>query len=185
MKLGKPIAVTMNRWAYIDFLKANKFKSVGSGLYADVFARPKDDYVIKVGGVRYNSWDKDGYVGFLKRINPNNPLFPKIRAVQLCQPINDDPFYVVEMERLLKFSSRKIDSQTKKSSLQNLGLSKIWDLESYVIDKLEESEHKHMQGAAKILSKLYHCHMEDIHDGNIMWRQNGNQVHLVITDPCV
>jgi hypothetical protein len=63
---------------FIENLEANNYKEymIGSGFFSGVFARPQDNYVIKI------FQNDKGYNKFLKYIlqNQNNPHIPKIKG---------------------------------------------------------------------------------------------------------
>lgn len=80
------IVAKLNRLGYKKY-------SIGEGFYGRVYARPQDDYVIKI-------FRQDrGYTRFLQYIreNRNNPYVPKLRGKIIKLPNN---FNLVRIEKL-------------------------------------------------------------------------------------
>lgn len=80
---------------FIENLKANGYKQylLGEGYFSGVFARPQDNYVIKLFG------DDAGYSKFLQYVleNKNNPHVPKLRG----KPVKFLKHYnIVRIEKL-------------------------------------------------------------------------------------
>lgn len=179
---------------YIDHLKAQKYRLIGYGAFAQVYAKKGENTVIKVGLV--DGWQEDGYVAFLKALDPSNKLFPKIRSLQRFyfkgkfwseyygQEIEaSDRYYVVEMERLVPLS--RVKNADLKEVYARHGITSIFDFgqEGYGF-KTPKFKTKRARTAHQILSKLYKKYDEDIHDNNVMIRQGkSGKMELVITDP--
>src|SRR6266436_6324281 len=97
----------MPRIQYENNLRAKGFETIGHGLYANVFAKPNSDKVVKVAALdnwpTYIKWaTKKGYAG---------KFAPKVDSLKFY-----DDFYVAIMERLVgtmhdfkKFSSIHIE----------------------------------------------------------------------------
>lgn len=179
---------------YVDGLKAKKYRLIGYGAFAQVYAKKGGNTVIKVGLV--DSWHEDGYVAFLKALDPSNKLFPKIHSVYRFYYKNkrwsnlfgeeievSDRYYVVEMERLVPLS--RVKNADLKVIYERHGITSIFDFgqEGYGF-KTPKFKTKRARTAHQILSNLYKKYDEDIHDNNVMIRQGkSGKAELVITDP--
>jgi hypothetical protein len=94
----KTIAAKLNELGYQQY-------NIGSGYYAQVYARPQDNYVIKIFR------EDRGYTTFLNyvRKNANNPYVPKLKGKIIKLPNN---YSIVRLEKLKRMDIdlfKKID----------------------------------------------------------------------------
>jgi hypothetical protein len=169
--ISKNADIQVHKITHILYQQGYKIEAIGEGLYAQVFHRPGENYVIKIFK------DDPGYFKYLKFIlqNQNNPHIPKIRG-KFMKPFKDAEIYLVRMELLRKYKSHKeadiID--TIESALQG----KIQSIEA--LEKIYGSAMTEIiKGISNIMDKGA---LNDIHYGNVLFRANGTPV---ITDPMV
>lgn len=150
---------------------------IGSGAYAEVFKRPQDNYVIKL------FTNDPAYLAYLKFMlsHQNNPHVPKTKG-KLIKPFKDYSLYVVRMEVLIPKSWGDADHEElvaqidraingEEDAQRALGKKYPHILEIVTgIDKLTALDHP---GGNRGF-------MNDVHEGNIMYRGDGTPV---ITDP--
>ena len=159
-------------------IKKGKYRRIGSGAYADVYAKSKaDKQVIKVGEVKRNK----GYLGYLRMLakqKTHNPFTPKITEVVFYTMRGEDAYFVVKMERLTRLPDRlesvvdwfeeELDDRCYGSyALRVLGIQEKLPLNLKNLLKLLRK--------AEVASKGRF----DMHYGNFMMR--GKQI--VCTDP--
>jgi len=161
------------------------YKLLGSGLYANVYAKPDDNYVLKLF-----SNDDEAYINFMYlTIGNPNPHFPKFKGKMMR--VTDD-YYAIRMERLtpLKINTddsrklaRNLSTYTKliqqKAGRRQPDNEKIIAINEYM-DELDE-EQPGIKYACNIIGNNLKTETVDIHDENIMMRGNV----LVITDPVI
>lgn len=190
MKLDPAKRTNVTYDDYVDALKSAGYKCIGSGSFASVYAKHGSKTVIKVGLLDlYDTWKDDGYVSFLKIIDPKNPMFPKIVRVEryifrhnpsLPYAIdNTGRYYVVEMERLA--DHRAVSWKTRREVLNRIGLTSIYDF-----GRIKHRKLKSVWAirANAILERLWRYRIKDMHDGNVMFRKKKDgKVQMVITDP--
>lgn len=179
---------------YVNQLRSQGYRLLGYGAFAQVYAKKGEKNVIKIGYV--DNWKYDGYLAFLKAVDPSNSLFPKIRSVQRFYYKEKkwseifeseyealDRYYVVEMERLV--SMYKVPHKKQKEVYARHGMQNFHDLcQAGYWWTPPRFKTKRARTAYKILDKLYQTYDEDIHDGNVMFRQSKTgKYELVITDP--
>lgn len=154
----------------LDELGYKKY-NLGSGLYASVYARPEDNFVIKI-------FSPDmGYKRYLDYMQTNiqNPYVPKLRGKPVKLPNN---FTLVRIEKL-----KEIDMNlfTEIKYLQN---PKEGDHVYRAVRKKFEEKYPqflNLLDDLKSMSKRGSGLALDLHPGNIMMRGN----LPVITDPFV
>jgi hypothetical protein len=166
---------SINIKEFIENLRANGYKEylLGEGYFSGVFARPQDDYVIKI-------FNKDpGYNKFLKYVleNQNNPHVPKIRG----KPIKLlNKYRIVRIEKLSDLNSaehKEIYDKLyyyifNKYPYPNKTIENITDIKNYIIENFPN--------ILPILETMKdNKSILDFHEGNIMFRENTP----VITDP--
>jgi hypothetical protein len=140
--------------------------NIGTGYYAQVYARPEDNYVIKI-------FRPDvGYSTFLKfiRDNTNNPYVPKLKGKIIKLPNN---YSVVRLEKLKRIDIdlfKKIDFASNNPQDKQLidEINQTYPGLLQFIEKLKE-EVRNSQG------KLGY----DLHRSNMMMRGDTP----VVTDP--
>jgi hypothetical protein len=170
---------------YRDKLVYRGYECIGRGIFSYVYARPGSCQVIKVGTVDYG-FRNDGYLAFLRKVDPTNPHLPKISAVRLYRDLQDPEngrtcYYVVVMERLSPFAS--IPYPKRRKLFQELGLKNFRCLRPGISSNGNIDCFK-LRKVATILDSLYTTYKADIHTGNIMWRRRrGRRPELVIVDP--
>lgn len=186
MKLPSAVDTNVSFKDFMKQLKNEGYRKLGSGLYAHVFAKKGVEGVIKVGNLDDRLWHEDGYVAFLRMIDPSNPLYPEIHSIQRYNVRTKgkrypaDRYYVVHMERLIDSESTSWKKQ--EEALEALGIDDIYDLE---VKKryLPKFKSKWFKEAYSALHKLWRTYSDDLHEGNVMWRKRDKGYQMVITDP--
>ena len=184
MKLSNVKTTDVSIYEYKKRLRKQGYRKLGSGLYAEVYGKKGCDHVIKIGALE-TAWHKDGYVGFLRHIDPSNPMFPKIKTVERFNVMEKSTiagrYYVVKMERLIEYTN--VQWKTCKEVYDRMGIETFYDFEeppTYA----PAFKSKFAARAYKILHKLWSKYRDDLHDGNVMWRKKKDgRYQLVITDP--
>lgn len=157
--------------SFTDYLVAQGFARVGTGLFAAVYEKPGYPWLFKL--FNYDT----AYEKYIRWVikNQNNPNVPKIKGKLF--PINNNT-YVIRMEKLtpINFSAVGQDIIKLVSILDNFENTKstrknIWVQENYpgiwaILRELERISH-------------HHDVVPDIHHENIMMRGTTP----VITDP--
>lgn len=147
---------------------------IGSGLFANVFVRPNDPYVIKIF-VRDPSYLK--YVKYCLK-NQDNPHVPRLRGGLI--PLGNGT-YAVRIERLEPW---KPDHSNHEVAMIGHELTTgfktfIEHARNSTIEEYSSDLHRLFQDLSDIFGK---GHPADLNQTNIMVR-NGNTI--VITDPVV
>lgn len=185
MKLPKVRKAPCTMEEYKLLLVNSGYERIGKGVYATVYARPGSKTVIKVGTVDYG-FRNDGYLAFLRKVDPSNPHLPRVNAMRLYRDIQDPDngttcYYVVMMERLSPFMT--IPYTKRRQLFHNLGLKNFRCLRPGVSNN-NNIDRYHLRKVAKVLDSLYSKYRSDMHTGNIMWRRSrGRAPELVIVDP--
>jgi|SRR5882724_4524028 len=152
----------MSRIQYENSLRAKGFEDIGKGVYANVFAKPNSDKVVKVANLdswpTYIKWaTENGYAG---------KFAPKVDSLKF-----HDDFYVATMERLV---GTMHDFYHRASSIHN---ELYHEITSWYVDE-STSEATDL---IKFVTKLKAAKLTgDWHFGNVMVRKDGQ---IVITDP--
>lgn len=173
------------------FPKINHFFLLGSGYFADVFTKDNHPYVYKVASLGKNirSLAKaidDPYLAFLNATQEmDNPFFPRVRTLTIFKH-QAASFYVAEMEKLLPLKNSKLDDASYAMRENLLHLFKHRE-HCDVLNDWKENAKIYKQYKNLIASQVYQTmakllmdYDNDLHQANMMMRQNGQ---LVITDP--
>jgi hypothetical protein len=204
MKLPAIAPTPMSMDDFICHLVDLGYRRLGSGSYATVYGIPDTNHVCKVGFVD-GTIAEDGCLRFISKMNKTNPLFPKVEAVGIfhctsadldrhptctckedeciCNMNDFDEYYVVHMEKLAAYDA--IPYAKRDVGLNTHGIDSIYELEEWSLKESPiKNPSKPLAAAIKILRKLYQICSEDIHCGNVMWRNPDDEIpQLVITDP--
>ena len=191
MKIPRVVKTNISIDDYKKTLHADGYRYVGSGLYATVYSKKNSRFAIKIARMR-----EDGYLDYLRLIDPSNPFFPKVYSVKCFSYRNADypwdnySYYVVKMERLVPFNT--VNGEKRERIFEQIGLDDICQLDEFEINELhsylKESKAKKPKlfQVIRTLKKLYRKSESDLHDGNVMWRVKRKGIpQLVITDPVV
>lgn len=187
MKLATVKTTTTSYRTYTDMLIEQGYLMIGSGLFAEVYSKKGCDHVIKVGCLRsINGWHTDGYVGFLRRLDLSNPLFPAITQVErfalVEKNVVSSRYYVVKMERLIEYHN--IRSSAREAALNKIGVESVDEFEESTGRRGGPFKSNVVNQAHRILQALWSKYSSDLHTGNVMWREiKANEYQLVITDP--
>ncbi|SRR5258706_488059 len=152
----------MQRIQYENKLCAKGYNSIGKGLYANVFAKPNSDHVVKVAGFdnwpTYIKWaTKNGYAG---------KFAPKVKSLKFY-----DNFYVASMERL-------VGTLNEFESFSSIHHALYWDITRRHWNDETPSEATDL---IAFVSELKYAGLaNDWHKGNVMVRKDGQ---IVVTDP--
>lgn len=154
-----------------QLVQGRKVKQIGRGFFGSVFAHPEEDTVIKV-------CRDPAYIAFINAIlkYQDNPWFPRIHSATVYYPIQQPWFFVVEMERLRKGTTKEL------YAVLSLLDGRLDDI--LLIGQALHVSKKRMEKLAEmksVLRKLFKTYGPDWHKGNIMFRKN----HPVIIDPIV
>src|SRR6266446_8859484 len=152
----------MPRTQYENNLRAKGFENIGHGLYANVFAKPNSDKVIKVAAL--DSWPT--YIKWATEKGYAGKFAPRVDNLKF-----HDGFYVATMERLVGTIH---DFYHRSSSVHN----ELYDeITSWYVDE-STSEAADL---IKFVTKLKAAKLVgDWHFGNVMVRKDGQ---IVVTDP--
>lgn len=165
---------------YIEKLRSEGYKIIGTGCYASVLAKPRGSTVIKVS-MCSSDQSSDGWLNFVSLVlgNPDEKCFPKIYS-----------HAVYKHKRHEYYSVTKIEMLTSLWKFPDNEIKKIMGLKRHKIDNCfsifkKDKVPKKVWSALKLLKKTYKksCVSLDIHDGNMMVRVVGNKKTLVFTDP--
>ena len=173
----KRVTTTVSRDEYeINICKRRRLKYLGCGLYANVYGNR--NIAVKVG-----SDLDDPYLNYVRAVgfNSRNPMFPKIKSVVIYNT-EYDQYYVVEMERLIRFWDVK-EPMEKCEARYGIDVDSL-DCDDYLSTKIRTTKAKYIKKALNTIMKMFRHHgSADMHTGNIMWRKRGKNLQLVITDP--
>ena len=166
----------MPRIQYENNLRAKGFEDIGKGLYANVFAKPNSDKVIKVAAL--DSWPT--YIKWAIQKGYAGKFSPKVYNLKF-----HDDFYVATMERLIG----TMHDFNRSSSIHNALYNEItlWYVDESPItsrDERNSAGSRLSSGATdliKFIIKLKAAKLVgDWHYGNVMVRKDGQ---IVVTDP--
>src|SRR6266446_4560025 len=151
----------MPRIQYENNLRAKGFEDIGKGLYANVFAKPNSDKVIKVAAL--DSWPT--YIKWAIQKGYAGKFSPKVYNLKFY-----DDFYVATMERLVG----TMHDFNRSSSIHNELYNEItsWYVDENTSEATDLIEFVTKLKAAKLVG--------DWHYGNVMVRKDGQ---IVVTDP--
>lgn len=149
----------------LDEIGYKQYK-LGSGYYAQVYARPQDNYVVKIFR------PDEGYQTFLEYIrkNANNPYVPKLKGKIIKLP---NGYSLVRIEKL-----KPIDEDL----WSEISLAAERPNDKDLVDKVD----KKYPGLVKFIQSLkWIANVDDrlgydLHPGNMMIRDDGTPV---VTDP--
>lgn len=150
--------------------------SIGTGAYAEVFKRPQDNYVIKIFG------EDKGYLTYLKYMmqHQNNPHVPKMHG-SLVKPFKDRPLYIVRMEIL---KPKEWDEEAHRDLVFAIDYALSGSpTDSARYKRLIKKQYPQLLPVIEDIQKILGDNTNfrnDIHTGNIMYREDGTPV---ITDP--
>jgi hypothetical protein len=186
MKLDNVKSTSVSFNEYKKRLRKQGYRKLGSGLYAEVYSKKGCNHVIKLAHMCDHLWHHDGYLAYLRHIDPSNPMFPRIKSVERFnykEPKHKQlvRYYAVKMERLIEYED--VDWDTCDAEFKRMGIESFYDFEEppAYAPKLKD---KVVKSAYKTLQKLWRKFSNDLHDGNVMWRkEKQGRYQLVITDP--
>jgi hypothetical protein len=160
----------MQRDQYENMLRHLGCEKIGSGLYSNVFAFPGSDKVIKVAD--YDRWPE--YILWSTKNGHAGKFAPKVYALKF-----KSDYYVAIMERLV-CTIAEINAcacyEHRPNSSQTIA---YYQAGAYRVPDDEEIEAEDFQ--AYIYALKAEGLKNDLHEGNIMIRHDGQPV---ITDPC-
>lgn len=171
-----------SRYEAEHVLKQAGYRMIGVGSFADVYAIPNENTVLKL----FNN-DDTAYQDFVYvTISNPNPHFPKFKGKMMKVT---DAYSAIRMERLTPlpdnretaYYAKKISQYTKL--MQNkAGRAANMDTEEVMrdIDEIEQDQ-PGIKYACAIIGNNLKGEIIDIHNENIMMRGNV----LVITDPVI
>ena len=179
---------------FVEVCTGGPVNRLSSGIYARVY-EGKNSSVFKVG----SALDNQGYIRYFARYSKNqeNPFFPKVYWSALI--VNEDQesaVYIIHMEKLLETWIPKDDIWARKTygRQPEILLEKLAENiecnSRIVLPKNVAPVPPEFYSAKKAIreareeAELNHYGDEyaafDLHNGNFMWRHNGQ---IVITDP--
>lgn len=168
----------------MQYLESNGYKHLGGGIYSDVYGREGDNIVIKVcGGSKENPKD-DPWVDYVEWLGKNqkNPHYPRVGKLRWYKDINGNDFYIVAIERL--HHDREAWSYCEKLRALDYWVkagAKVKDLDPYL--KRWRSWNKEFLQAYIQIRRQFPDFIVDLHQGNIMFRGEGDNKVPVLSDP--
>lgn len=186
MKLDNVKSTNVSFNDYKKKLRKRGYRKLGSGLYAEVYGRKGSVHVIKVAHMGDHLWHHDGYLAYLRLIDPSNPMFPRIKSVERFNHVKSKRvctrYYVVKMERLIEYEN--VNWDVCEQEFKHMGIDSFYDFEESNPVYAPKTKDKIVLSAYKTLQKLWRKFNNDLHDGNVMWRKGKRgRYQLVITDP--
>ena len=171
-----------SRYEAEEVLKQAGYRMIGMGSYADVYAKPNENTVLKLFTNEDTAYQDFVYV----TISNPNPHFPKFKGKMM--KVTDD-YSAIRMERLTPLPdnretaayAKKISQYTKLMQ-DKAGRASRMDTEEVMrdIDEIEQDQ-PGIKYACAIIGHNLKGEVIDIHNENIMMRGNV----LVITDPVI
>jgi hypothetical protein len=175
------------------------YRRIGAGAFAQVYAKPGCDTVLKIG---HNDSNKS-YLEYITSSSKhlNNPLFPKIFKITKYEVTGDssENYFAVEMEKLAKLPPNIDFGVFDKNDTPRLGTHAIGkylyslvfegSVQNKTVSDVENSgisvnyDKKHQKECYDLLSCLKRRFALDLHSNNVMLRKLGTRQELVITDP--
>ena len=171
-----------SRYEAEHVLKQAGYKKLGQGVYADVYAKPNENTVLKLFNNEDTAYQDFVYV----TISNPNPHFPKFKGKMM--KVTDD-YSAIRMERLTPLpDNSETAAYAKKIShyttimQSKAGRAARMDTEEIMrdIDEIEKDQ-PGIKYACAIIGHNLKGEIIDIHNENIMMRGNV----LVITDPVI
>ncbi len=181
-------------------LSTDKLARAGQGLMSNVFRHPKkSNSVIKIARLNREP-EYSGTYQFVELAfkNQDNPFFPRIYNAKLYTYSNETEL-VIEMEKLVKLTSKMYDVDHVIQIFRNLGIPLVKvvaekgyrplrDLHDTLvdigIDKLASiTTNDQFAEALRLVKPLFAFGGVDLHDGNWMIRPTSSGPQLVLTDP--
>jgi hypothetical protein len=180
----------------IKWLKANGFKKIGKGYYANVYAKPGHNRIVKISNQQDDCWISFAHWAMTKTNNKYLPKIPWIKRWQGKREGIPQEFFVTIIERLQPLTNQALAQITDPAVL--LGLYNYADLNSESYQTIENTASKSpgMKDLIHIDVEDYANHpfikilhavekigkkcRTDLHAGNFMVRADGT---IVVTDP--
>lgn len=180
-------------------LSTDKLVHHGEGIMSDIFRHPKKpNSVIKVARLT-RSPETSGTYQFIKIAlkNQDNPFFPRIYNVKLYHKYT----LVIEMEKLVKLTSKMYDIDHVIQMFRNLGvpLKKAQPISSFYPAPLRDlhntlrdmgiselaaiTTNDQFAEALRLVEPLFALGGTDLHGGNWMIRPTSSGPQLVLIDP--
>lgn len=155
---------------YLTFAEIANIECIGSGCYSDVYDIG-NGFALKICSRKdCNGIDKgySGFIRFLSNLNTSHSIFPKIYRKERWE--NADVFVI---EKLCEHTEENLNKRIKYYRI-------FRDFIKYNKDHydLTKEQKKVLKRLAKY--RVNHNHWLDLHDENVMLRENGD---IVITDP--
>lgn len=150
----------MHKSEYVSKLQALNFPEIGKGLYANVFAIPNTDKVMKVASI--DAWPV--YIKWASENGHMGKFAPKVDSLKFF-----NGFYVAVMERLAGTMHDFERFSTGHYKAYREAVAHRWD------------RPKRPSRLGNYIQKLRDAGLAgDLHPGNVMVRKNGQ---IVVTDP--
>lgn len=181
-----------NKWAtpyqLIDFLEKEGYKHLGSGYFANVYAKPGESFVLKL---MRSDVKGDCYSSYIKALQRNqSPHLPRVGRIRIYNENLENEWHIIPLERLQTASLK--DLLSRDDGRMVLAFAKLANPDHYhlrgiqvggeaqnVYDTLSPKYPKLVEALNFIQNKFHGVCEIDIHEDNIMLRGNT----IVITDP--
>lgn len=154
--------------AYVGALHKRGFSKIGGGLYSTVLAKYSEDYVIKVA--RLDRWPE--YIRWATSQGYAGTFAPKVYGLKYYET-----FYVATMERLVcTIEETKAAIGRDRNPYHKAHMAvKHW-ARDYSMDNVPD-----YPDLEAFIKACYHAGFgDDLHDGNLMLRKDGQ---IVLIDP--
>ena len=162
-------------------LNKRGYKSIGDGLYSEVFGHPKKNRVYKV----IYKCDDDAYLDYAKKIKGmDNPYLPKIHSIE--EGFKDDVQAVVVIEKLERMDIMRANKSVSKAFSKDVSGCKGFGVTIYkreLEDTFKSTACKKLKEAIQIILEVAEDWLLDLHDDNYMFRKTNGKFQLVFSDP--
>lgn len=181
-----------NKWEapgdLINFLTGEGYKTLGSGYFSLVFAKPGETFVLKL---MLSEVQADCYTNYITALQRNqSPHLPRIGRTRIYKENTDREWRIIPLERLQTATLKELLSRddgrmvlafAKLANPQHFHLRgiKVGGDPQEVYDTLRKKYPKLDEALLFIHNKFHGVCDIDIHEDNIMLRGNT----IVITDP--
>lgn len=179
---------------------SNRQGEIDRGKFSSVLPKKSDPHMVrKIPNKAESELENDAYYVYMntiveQKIAQSNPFAPRVYRINRLKSATGKK-YTIEMERLIPIDDidadelREYGERLFGTPEEDYDYAETW----YFADKISEiqkygrkSNDENLNSLMDIISNIMKVHLqflEDIHDGNIMFRRGKTGIQLVITDP--